>query len=112
MRRSAPRVRLGLTLSRFGAASINIRRSSKLRDGPFAVKLNAVGVYERREGGRAHDRQERRGIDAELSGRPSMKQNGFDPGPRPHGPAADRALVFSEEGRRRRQARRTLVARL
>ena len=35
----------GLTLSRFGAASVNMTEVENFRDGPFAVKLNAVGVY-------------------------------------------------------------------
>ena len=69
-------VRFGFTLSRFGAASINMTEV-KLRDGPFAVKLNAAGVY----GAEKVDVPTigRNVVESKpnSAGRPSMKQNGL-----------------------------------
>ena len=101
----------GLTLSRFGAASVNMTEVENFRDGPFAVKLNAVGVY-------GAEKVDVPAIGKNVveskpnsAGRPSMKQNGLILGLALTVLRPIASLVFSEEGRRRRQARKTLVAR-
>ena len=101
----------GLTLSRFGAASVNMTEVQNFRDGPFAVKLNAVGVY-------GADKVDVPTIGKNVveskpnsAGRPSMKQNGLILGLALTVLRPIASLVFSEEGRRRRQARRMLVKR-
>ena len=101
----------GLTLSRFGAASVNMTEVSNFRDGPFAVKLNAVGVY----GAEKVDVPTigKNAVESKpnSAGRPSMKQNGLILGLALTVLRPIASLVFSEEGRRRRQARRMLVKR-
>ena len=101
----------GLTLSRFGAASVNMTEVENFRDGPFAVKLNAVGVY-------GAEKVDVPAIGKNVveskpnsAGRPSMKQNGLILGLALTVLRPIASLVFSEEGRRRRQARRMLIKR-
>ena len=101
----------GLTLSRFGAASVNMAEVENFRDGPFAVKLNAVGVY----GAEKVDVPAigKNVADASKPNSPGspMKNNGLILGLALTVLRPIASLVFSEEGRRRRQARKTLVAR-
>ena len=102
----------GLTLSRFGAASVNMTEVENFRDGPFAVKLNAVGVYGAEKvdvptiGKNVADASK-----PNSAGRPTIKNNGLILGLALTVLRPIDSLVFSEEGRRRRQARRMLVKR-
>lgn len=100
----------GLTLSRFGPASKGGGPLEDFRDGPFVVKLNAVGAY-----GPELVKVPALGKSGDAS-RPNsaqykspMKTNGLVLGLvlTLLRPLAN--LVFSEEARRRGQARRTLV---
>ena len=101
----------GLTLSRFGAASVNMTEVSNFRDGPFAVKLNAVGVYGAEQVDVPTIGKNVVESKPNSAGRPSMKQNGLILGLALTILRPIASLVFSEEGRRRRQARRMLVKR-
>ena len=101
----------GLTLSRFGAASINMTEVENFRDGPFAVKLNAVGVYGAEKVDVPTIGKNVQESKPNSAGRPSMKQNGLILGLALTILRPIASLVFSEEGRRRRQARRMLIKR-
>ena len=100
----------GLTLSRFGAASVNMTAVENFRDGPFAVKLNAVGVYGAEKVNVPTIGKNVQESKPNSPGSP-MKNNGLILGLALTILRPIASLVFSEEGRRRRQARRTLVAR-
>jgi len=100
----------GLTLSRFGAASVNMTAVENFRDGPFAVKLNAVGVYGAEKVDVPAIGKNVQESKPNSPGSP-MKNNGLILGLALTILRPIASLVFSEEGRRRRQARRTLVAR-
>jgi hypothetical protein len=101
----------GLTLSRFGAASVNMTEVENFRDGPFSVKLNAVGVYGSEQV--AVPTLAKSVADASKPNSPGspMKSNGLVLGLALTVLRPIASLVFSEKGRRRRQARRTLVKR-
>ena len=101
----------GLTLSRFGAASVNMTEVSNFRDGPFAVKLNAVGVYGAEKVDVPTIGKNVQESKPNSASRPSMKNNGLVLGLALTILRPIASLVFSEEGRRRRQARRMLVKR-
>ena len=87
-----------------------MKEVENFRDGPFSVKLNAVGVY----GDQSVD-VPKIGKNIEDASKPNsagspMKSNGLVLGLALTILRPVASLVFSEEGRRRRQARRTLVA--
>jgi len=100
----------GLTLSRFGAASVNMKEVENFRDGPFSVKLNAVGVYGAEKVDVPAIGKNVQESKPNSPGSP-MKNNGLVLGLALTILRPIASLVFSEEGRRRRQARKTLVAR-
>ena len=100
----------GLTLSRFGAASVNMTEVSNFRDGPFAVKLNAVGVYGDQKVDVPMIGKNVQESKPNSAGSP-MKSNGLVLGLALTVLRPIASLVFSEEGRRRRQARRMLIKR-
>ena len=81
------------------------------RDGPFAVKLNAVGVYGAEKVDVPTIGKNVVESKPNSAGRPSMKQNGLILGLALTVLRPIASLVFSEEGRRRRQARRMLIKR-
>ena len=100
----------GLTLSRFGAASVNMTEVQNFRDGPFAVKLNAVGVYGAEKVDVPAIGKNVQESKPNSAGSP-MKSNGLVLGLALTVLRPIASLVFSEEGRRRRQARKMLVKR-
>ena len=97
-------------MSRFGAASVNMSEVENFRDGPFAVKLNAVGVYGAEKVDVPTIGKNVQESKPNSPGSP-MKSNGLVLGLALTILRPIASLVFSEEGRRRRQARRMLIKR-
>eukprot|EP00310_Coccolithus_braarudii_P025570 CAMPEP_0183355848 /NCGR_PEP_ID=MMETSP0164_2-20130417/42100_1 /TAXON_ID=221442 /ORGANISM="Coccolithus pelagicus ssp braarudi, Strain PLY182g" /LENGTH=378 /DNA_ID=CAMNT_0025529089 /DNA_START=14 /DNA_END=1150 /DNA_ORIENTATION=+ len=104
---------IGMTLSKFAAANADgMATVDNFRDGPFNVALYNVGAYTTREAPADIPSPQRNSVSQSKpnsSGNP-IKSNGVFVGLalallRPIG-----SLVFSEEARRRRQARKLLVS--
>ena len=102
---------VGLTLSKFAAAKADGTATvENFRDGPFAVDLFAVGAYGAAAAAApAAKRLSVGGSKANSPGNP-VKTNGVLIGALLAVLRPVAALVFSEEARRRRQARKLLVA--
>jgi len=101
----------GLTISKFGAARAGgTPVVENFRDGPFAVKLNAVGAYG--AAAAAAPRPQLIGAGGSTPNSPGspIKSNGLVLGAALAVLRPVAKLVFSEGGRRRSQARKQLVA--
>mmetsp|Transcript_25954 Transcript_25954/g.80835 ORF Transcript_25954/g.80835 Transcript_25954/m.80835 type:complete len:377 (+) Transcript_25954:313-1443(+) len=100
----------GLTLSKFGAARPGATPVvENFRDGPFAVKLNGVGCYGAAAAVAAAPKRLAVGGSKPNSPGSPIKTNGIILGVALALLRPIASLVFSEEGRRRAQARKQLV---